>query len=114
VEHGPIGAGGGGAFRYPGSHDITVLTSSSTGRPDGSSLHVIGGTVPKTATRVVISNGAGVTTDATLVAGGTDPARQYFGGFLSPSSISQPAMSITIVAYDAAGHEVGRSNPPPS
>jgi hypothetical protein len=98
---------------YPGTYEITVLTSSSTGIGNGVALHVVGGTVPAAATRVVISDDTGLVTDATFVAGGPDPARKYFGGLLSPSSIANASLGITIVALDDEGTEIGRYVPGP-
>lgn len=110
----PGGSGGGGpAFEYPGTYNIKVLGGMLAGLPDGRSLGVTGGTVSNAATRVVISDGNGASTDATLVNGGSDPARHYFAGMLIAPAMNNAAMRVTIVAYDAAGHEVGRFSPPP-
>lgn len=100
---------GPGAMQGPGSHDIEVLAGDSQIR-DGQVLTTIGGTVPLNATRVEVSTGTGPTTEAKLVTKG-DPAKQYFGAFLRQSGSFPPGA--TIVAYDAAGEEVGRHNPVP-
>jgi hypothetical protein len=105
-----LGASGlGPAFAAPGSQGVEVLAGSSLIR-DGEVLTTIGGTVPQTARRVVISTEAGVTTQATLTTTG-DPPKQYFASFFRhPGGF--PTQT-TVVAYDAAGKEVGRYVPPP-
>ena len=61
---------------------------------------------------MVVSDANGVQTDAALVTVRFDPEHRYFGGVRSPSSISDASLRTTVVAYDAAGHEIGRYNPP--
>ena len=111
--HPEPGAVGGGtpAVAGPGSHEVDVLGGGSAGLPTGT-VTVVAGSVPRPTRRVVVSDATGAQTEATLATVRFDPAHQYFGGVLSPSSISNASLSITVVAYDAAGHEIGRFNPP--
>ncbi len=106
-----LGAGGlGPAMAAAGSHGIEVVAGPSSLIRDGEVLTTVGGTVPSSTTRVVISTGTGVTTEATLATSGA-PAQHYFAGFLREPGSFPP--SPTIVAYDAGGAEVGRYEPPP-
>ena len=104
---GMMAGGGGPAFATNGSEGITVLGGGSAGLTVGTA-NVTGGTVPKAATRVTITDGAGRTTDAVLVDGGNDPNVRYFGGMILPSSIGNNGLTITVVAYDATGAEIAR------
>jgi hypothetical protein len=104
-----VGSGLGPSFAAPGTYNIDVLAGTSLIR-EGEALTTVAGTAPLSATRVVITTGSGSTTEAKLVAAG-DPAKQYFGAFLREAGALPP--SWTIVAYDAAGNEVGRHNPVP-
>ena len=73
---------------------------------------IVGGTVPRATERVVISDGQD-TTDAVLVDPDPAPAPRWFAGMLrSPSTTAPGISSLTVIAYDAAGTEIGRYQSP--
>jgi hypothetical protein len=94
-----------------GSGDVTVLVNGG-GTLSVGAAQVVGGTVPRTTERVVITDGQD-TTDATLVDPDPAPAPRWYAGMLRSASAVAPGIStLTVVAYDAAGSEVGRYQSP--
>jgi hypothetical protein len=104
IEPGGGGGSAGPMVSGPGTYGIEMLGGAGS---DFGELAValLGGTVPASATRVVMSDRSGATTEAELVTGGEDPSRQYFAGLLHTQRLGS---GVTVVAYDKRGQEVGR------
>jgi hypothetical protein len=94
-----------------GSGDVTVLVNGG-GTLSVGAAQLVGGTVPRATKRVVITDGQD-TTDATLVDPDPAPAPRWYAGMLRSASAVAPGIStLTVVAYDAAGTEIGRYQSP--
>lgn len=108
AQDGGSSAGSSPAVAGAGSNGVDVLENATGAYSGAGSTHVIGGTAPATATRVVISEGTSAQVEAKLVNGGSDPTRKFFGGLLYPSA----SLFASVVAYDKDGNEVGRYTSP--
>jgi hypothetical protein len=102
---GVVTSSGGAA---PASGGVNLLVNGGATLSVGGA-QIVGGTVPRSTRRVVITDGHD-TTDAVLVDVDPAPAPRWFAGMLhSSSSVAPGISSLTVIAYDAAGTEIGRS-----
>lgn len=105
---GAVTSSGGPADR---SRGVTVLVNGGSTLSVGNAQFV-GGTAPSATKRVVITDGHD-TTDAVVVDGDSPSAPRWFAGMLrSPSAAAPGISSLTVIAYDAAGAEIGRYRSP--
>jgi hypothetical protein len=107
VDGHPEGAVTGSGGPSTGSGGVTVLVNGGATLSVGNA-QIVGGTVPRATHRVVISDGQD-TADAVLVDADPAPAHRWFAGMLrSPSAAAPGISSLTVIAYDTAGTEIGR------
>jgi hypothetical protein len=93
------------------SGPVAVLVSGG-GTLSVGGVQLVGGTVPRSTSRVVITDGHD-STEATLVDTESTPGLRWFGGMLlSASKVAPGISSLTVTAYDASGTEIGRSQSP--
>jgi hypothetical protein len=97
--------------RATASSGVTILVNGG-GTLSVGSAQIVGGTAPSATKRVVITDGHD-TIDAVVVGADPAPAPRWFAGMLRSPSAAAPGISpLTVIAYDAAGTEISRSQSP--
>jgi hypothetical protein len=96
----------------PGTYGIEPMGGLNILRPDVGSVQVVGGTVPADTETVVVERGRGNTRDGVVSDARDASGRRFFGISFPPPPPDAPFTRALVVAYDAAGREVGRFEGP--